>query len=238
MNTMRILYHLALADFYERVRRYSFLLTLAAVIILGVLVNNGTLGMDLNSTDPSRSLIRFHGELNSAWIGTMTVMVINVILGFFGFYLVNGNTAAGVYGHQDHFPVDEFITAQVGHYGHRPGTLPHTKRFPLSRFAVKIPGTGIEIHSFGKTSFGLIQDDARTLTEGHHIICSAAARKTVYRMMIISDRGIVDIAEAVDLPRPNEAQVDKTGLPQVTDIAQAGQFIGMVLCTKGIGPLW
>jgi len=89
MNTMRILYHLALADFYERVRRYSFLLTLAAVIILGVLVNNGTLGMDLNSTDPSRSLIRFHGELNSAWIGTMTVMVINVILGFFGFYLVN-----------------------------------------------------------------------------------------------------------------------------------------------------
>ena len=43
MNTMRVLYHLALADFYERARRYSFLLTLAAVIYLGVLVNNGTL---------------------------------------------------------------------------------------------------------------------------------------------------------------------------------------------------
>ena len=42
MNTMRVLYHLALADFFERTRRFSFLLTLAAVIYLGVLVNNGT----------------------------------------------------------------------------------------------------------------------------------------------------------------------------------------------------
>jgi hypothetical protein len=32
MNTLNILFHLALADFYERARRYSFLLILAAVI--------------------------------------------------------------------------------------------------------------------------------------------------------------------------------------------------------------
>lgn len=88
MNTPRVLYHLALADFYERVRRYGFLLTLAAVIILGVLVNNGTLGMDLGTGDPN-ILIRYHGELNSAWIGTMTVMVTNTFLGLFGFYLVS-----------------------------------------------------------------------------------------------------------------------------------------------------
>lgn len=88
MNTLRILYHLALADFYERARRYGFLLTLAAAIFLGVLVNNGTLGMDLGSGDSS-SLVRYHGELNSAWIGTMTVMVTNLFLGLFGFYLVS-----------------------------------------------------------------------------------------------------------------------------------------------------
>jgi len=88
MNAMRIFYHLALADFYERARRYSFLLTLAAVIFLGVLVNNGTLGMDLGQIS-TETVIRYHGELNSAWIGTMTVMVTNLFLGLFGFYLVS-----------------------------------------------------------------------------------------------------------------------------------------------------
>jgi len=88
MNTLRVLYHLALADFFERARRYSFLLILAAAVYLGVLVNNGTMGMDLGSTGGDM-LIRYHGELNSAWIGTMTVMVTNLLLGLFGFYLVS-----------------------------------------------------------------------------------------------------------------------------------------------------
>jgi ABC-type transport system involved in multi-copper enzyme maturation permease subunit len=89
MNTLRALYHLALADFFERTRRYSFLLILAAVIYLGIMVNNGSLGMDLGSTDPNSLLLRYRGVLNSAWIGTMTVMVMNTFLGLFGFYLVN-----------------------------------------------------------------------------------------------------------------------------------------------------
>ena len=54
MNTLRVLYHLARADFYERARRYSFLLTLAAVIYIGVLVNNGSLFLSLGSTNPTR----------------------------------------------------------------------------------------------------------------------------------------------------------------------------------------
>ncbi len=89
MNTLRTLYHLALADFFERARRYSFLLTLAVIIFLGVLVNNGTMGMDLGSGDPNKPLLRYHGELNSAWVGTMTVMITNTFLGLFGFYLVS-----------------------------------------------------------------------------------------------------------------------------------------------------
>ncbi len=89
MKTLRVLYHLALADFFERARRYSFLLTLAAIIFLGVLVNNGTMGMDLASGDLNKPFLRYHGELNSAWVGSMTVMVINTFLGLFGFYLVS-----------------------------------------------------------------------------------------------------------------------------------------------------
>jgi hypothetical protein len=85
MNTLNVLYHLALADFYERARRYRFLLTLAAVIYLGVLVNNGTMFFYLMSGDITP---KFRGEFNSAWIGTMTVLVTNSFLGLFGFYLV------------------------------------------------------------------------------------------------------------------------------------------------------
>ena len=89
MNTVRVLYHLALADFYERTRRYSFLLVLAAVIYLGVLVNNGTLGLELGAIVSNQHWIRYRGELNSAWIGAMTVMEVNLFLGLLGFYLVN-----------------------------------------------------------------------------------------------------------------------------------------------------
>ena len=89
MNTLRVLYHLALADFYERARRYRFLLTLAAIIYLGVLVNNGTWFLYLMPGDLNPLSPRYRGEFNSAWIGTMTVLVTNTFLGLFGFYLVS-----------------------------------------------------------------------------------------------------------------------------------------------------
>jgi hypothetical protein len=90
MKTLNVLYHLALADFYERARRHRFLLTLAAVVYLGVLVNSGTLFLSLapgNPLDPGA--FAYRGEFNSAWIGTMTVLVTNTFLGLFAFYLVN-----------------------------------------------------------------------------------------------------------------------------------------------------
>jgi ABC-type transport system involved in multi-copper enzyme maturation permease subunit len=89
MNTLGILYHMALADFYERARRFSFLLILAAVIFMGVLVNNGTFFLSLGSIDPNLASSSYRGELNSPWIGTMTVLVLNLFLGLFGFYLVS-----------------------------------------------------------------------------------------------------------------------------------------------------
>ncbi len=89
MNTLRILYHLARADFYERTRRFSFLVTLAGVILIGVLVNNGTIFLSLGSIEPNLYPSSYRGELNSAWIGTMTVLVLNLFLGLFAYYLVS-----------------------------------------------------------------------------------------------------------------------------------------------------
>lgn len=89
MNILRVLYHLARADFFERTRRSSFLLILAAAIVMGVLVNNGTLLVDLGTLESTRLGIRYRGEFNSAWIGMMTVMVTNLFLGLIGFYLVS-----------------------------------------------------------------------------------------------------------------------------------------------------
>jgi hypothetical protein len=87
MNTLHVLYHLALADFFERARRYSFLLVLAAVIYMGVLVNNGTMFLGLIPGDLTP--VNYRGVFNSAWIGTMTVLVTNSFLALFGFYLVS-----------------------------------------------------------------------------------------------------------------------------------------------------
>jgi ABC-type transport system involved in multi-copper enzyme maturation permease subunit len=89
MKILHALFHLSRADFFERTRRYSFLLTLAAIIGIGVLVNNGTLSLSLGPGDRNPLSPYFRGELNSAWIGTMTVMVINCFLGLFGFFLVS-----------------------------------------------------------------------------------------------------------------------------------------------------
>ncbi len=94
MKTLRILYHLALADFLERARRYSFLLTLAAIIYLGVLVNQGTVFLGLIPGDFTP--VNYRGVFNSAWIGTMTVLVTNSYLFLFGFFLVSNCIARDI----------------------------------------------------------------------------------------------------------------------------------------------
>lgn len=79
MKTARALYHLALADFRERTRTIHFLMLLAAVAYLGYLVNHGDLTLHLDN---------YRGEFNTAWIGSMMVLVVNTFLSLFGFYLV------------------------------------------------------------------------------------------------------------------------------------------------------
>jgi hypothetical protein len=84
MNGARIVYHIARADLLERVRRYSFLVMLGAVVFLGYQAAIGNFTVQLGN---------YRGEFNSAWIGSMLAIIGSFMLGWFGFYLVKGSVA-------------------------------------------------------------------------------------------------------------------------------------------------
>ena len=84
MSLARIVYHIARADFLERVRRYSFLVMLMLVMLLGYQTAIGNMSLQLGD---------YRGEFNSAWVGAMMALIANFFLGWFGFYLVKGSVA-------------------------------------------------------------------------------------------------------------------------------------------------
>jgi len=84
MNQVRVIYHLARADFLERVRRYSFLIMLGAVVFLGYQAGVGNINVQVGT---------YRGEFNSAWVGSMMSVIGSFFLGWFGFYLVKGSVA-------------------------------------------------------------------------------------------------------------------------------------------------
>src|SRR5512134_2989724 len=84
MSHASILYHLARADFLERVRRYSFLVMLLLAAFLGYQVAIGNITVRLGE---------YRGEFNSAWVGSMMSLVTTFFVGWFGFYLVKGSVA-------------------------------------------------------------------------------------------------------------------------------------------------
>ena len=79
MKHARVLYHLVRADFLERARRYSFLLTLGFAVYLAY--SAGTGGIVLRLDD-------YRGVLNSAWLGSMMTLVGTAFLSIVGFYVV------------------------------------------------------------------------------------------------------------------------------------------------------
>jgi hypothetical protein len=85
MNTLRVLYHLARADFLERIRRYSFLLMLGLVVWLGYLSASGQFRM--------RIFPDYIGVINSAWVGGTMTVTVSFLLGFVGFYIVKGSVS-------------------------------------------------------------------------------------------------------------------------------------------------
>jgi hypothetical protein len=83
MSTLRILYHTARADFLERIRRYSFLITLGLILFLGYSIARGQLVLVVGQN--------YRGVINSAWVGGLMAAMVNFFLGWLGFYLIKGS---------------------------------------------------------------------------------------------------------------------------------------------------
>src|SRR5262249_44635027 len=69
----------ARADFLERVRRYSFLVTLIATIYLGYAAATGKVVMSLDN---------YRGVYTAGWIGLMVALVTTTFVSLIGFYIV------------------------------------------------------------------------------------------------------------------------------------------------------
>ena len=82
MKTARVLYHMAKADFLERVRRYSFLLTLGFAGLLASGVYRGDIVLILG---------KYRGAPNSAWFGAFLAIVATTFLSIVGFYIVKNS---------------------------------------------------------------------------------------------------------------------------------------------------
>ena len=76
MRASRALYHTVRADFLERVRRYSFLLTMGFSVYLGYAVYSGQVSLRVNS---------YRGIENSAWLGTVVGLVATCFITLTGF---------------------------------------------------------------------------------------------------------------------------------------------------------
>lgn len=84
MRSVHVIYHLARADFLERIRRYSFLVMLGLAVFLGYQTAIGNLALVLGL---------YRGEFNSAWVGAMMSLIATFFIGWFGFFLIKGSVA-------------------------------------------------------------------------------------------------------------------------------------------------
>ena len=79
MNASRAIFAIARADFLERTRRYSFLLTLLFAIFLGYAAATGRITLHLGD---------YRGVYTSAWIGALIAVVTTCFVSLVGFYIV------------------------------------------------------------------------------------------------------------------------------------------------------
>jgi hypothetical protein len=83
MSMLRLLYHMARADFFERVRRYSFLVTLAGALYLAYAVAAEKIWIVVGND--------YRGVYNSAWIGMLMTICCSTWLSLVGFYIVKNS---------------------------------------------------------------------------------------------------------------------------------------------------
>ena len=81
MSEVRAIAAIARADFLERVRRYSFLLTLLFSVFLGYSAATGRIMIQLGGR---------RGVYTSAWVGALVALVTTCWVSLVGFYIVKG----------------------------------------------------------------------------------------------------------------------------------------------------
>jgi len=83
MRQLRCLYHLMLADFLERIRRYSFLIVLIVTVLAGY-------SMVPSIDDPYNAFAigQYRPYYNSAWVGTVFGLVVASLVSLLGFFLI------------------------------------------------------------------------------------------------------------------------------------------------------
>jgi len=79
VNAARAIFAIARADFFERVRRYSFLLTLLFAVFLGYAAATGRIAVHLGD---------YRGVYTSAWIGAAVAIITTSFVSLVGFYIV------------------------------------------------------------------------------------------------------------------------------------------------------
>ena len=82
MHRLQIVWQLVLADFRERTRRYSYLITLIVSLYLGYLVLTGKYAFRFGTFQPA---------YNSHWIGTIMALAGAAMFSLFGFYIVRSS---------------------------------------------------------------------------------------------------------------------------------------------------
>ena len=86
MTSPYVLYQIARADFLERVRRYSFLLTMLFALFLGYAAATGKIMMRLGGQGGD-----YRGVYTSAWIGALVALVTTGFVSLAGFYIVKNS---------------------------------------------------------------------------------------------------------------------------------------------------
>jgi hypothetical protein len=79
LNTLYAMYAICRADFLQRIRRHSFLVTLLFAVYLGYAAATGQISLRLDE---------YRGVYTSAWIGVMVSLITTTFLSLVGFYIV------------------------------------------------------------------------------------------------------------------------------------------------------
>jgi hypothetical protein len=87
MNTLRVLYHLMRADFFQRLRSYRFLAMLLFTIFLTYLFIPALHSLQIAGLE----LGGYRAVYNSAWIGSMVTLLMGEFFILFAFYLLKGS---------------------------------------------------------------------------------------------------------------------------------------------------